>query len=214
MYKHFSPIITIDKRSRSLLYHTQEQIWQTAQTLYLHLKIGIINETGALCTNNNPTADTAWVNCITLPKATTFSKIIIVFPPVVLWPDSRSLTPLTGLHDHTHWTHRTWTPLDEWSAQCRDLYLTTQPSQETTIRDPDGTKIIITGKKYKNFSRGHSRSWTTLTGLRDHTRTHHTWLDSCGWVISPMQRLLSDNNATFTRDEHPWPRQHKDYNYR
>jgi len=51
----------------------------TAQTLYLHLKIGNVKDTGALCTNNNPTANTAWVNCVTLPKATTFSKIIIFF---------------------------------------------------------------------------------------------------------------------------------------
>ena len=62
-----------------------------------------------LCTNNNPTADTAWVNCVTLPMATTFSKIIIFFSP--LWcfePDSGSWTPLTGFCDHTHWTHHIW----------------------------------------------------------------------------------------------------------
>ena len=42
---------------------------------------------------------------------------------------------------HTQW-HSTvgWTPLDEGSAHRRDLYLTTQQSQETDIHAPDGIR--------------------------------------------------------------------------
>jgi hypothetical protein len=47
--------------------------------------------------------------------------------PVTLLSDSWSCPSLTGLSEHTHWTHHTFgrIPLDELSARRRDLHLTT-----------------------------------------------------------------------------------------
>jgi hypothetical protein len=51
---------------------------------------------------------------------------------VALWPDSGKWPPLTELPNHAHCTHTKlgMTPLDEWSAHRRDLYLTTHNTQD------------------------------------------------------------------------------------
>jgi hypothetical protein len=59
-----------------------------------------------------------------------FYKTILV--SVALRPDSRSWPSLTGLRDHRHNTLGR-IPLYEWSARRRDLYLTTQHSQQTSM---------------------------------------------------------------------------------
>ena len=60
----------------------------------------------------------------------------VSFPPVALRTDFASLTGFAvALTGHTTLGR---TPLDEWSARRRDLYLTTEHSQETGIHSPGG----------------------------------------------------------------------------
>ena len=71
------------------------------------------------------------------------------------------------------------TPLDEWSARRRDLYLTTQHSQETYIHAPGGIRNHNPSKRAatdpRHRSRGHSgrlqeyyfyKLWCTLQVVR------------------------------------------------
>jgi hypothetical protein len=60
------------------------------------------------------------------------NKYGILFP-VALRPVFGSWPPLTRLRDYTHFRHVTLgrTPLDEWSARRRDLYLTTHNTHNT-----------------------------------------------------------------------------------
>ena len=88
----------------------------------LHHKTGNVRHIGIRRTNNNPIVETAWVNCVTLPKATPFSKIIIFFP-VVLQPNSGSWTSPYG----DSWSHSLDTPHSVWL-----LWMSDQPDVETS----------------------------------------------------------------------------------
>jgi YD repeat-containing protein len=64
------------------------------------------------------------------------------FFPVALRPDSGSWHPLTGLRDHTHWTHHTRYDSSGRviSPTQRSLPDNTQHSQETNIHVPSGIR--------------------------------------------------------------------------
>jgi hypothetical protein len=67
-------------------------------------------------------------------------------PPAHKWATASSLL---RLHDHIH-THTTIgrTPLDEWSALCRDFYLlNTQHLQETNVHAPAGFEPAIPARE-------------------------------------------------------------------
>jgi hypothetical protein len=56
-----------------------------------------------------------------------------IFFLVVLQPNPRSWPAFSGLHNHIQWhTTLSRTPPNDWSAQCRDLYLTTHNTQQAT----------------------------------------------------------------------------------
>jgi hypothetical protein len=64
----------------------------------------------------------------------------------VQWRNSPSwarFSTLSRLHDHTKYTALGTTPLDEWSARRRDLYLTTHNIQETESHTPTGFEPTI-----------------------------------------------------------------------
>jgi hypothetical protein len=71
-----------------------------------------------------------------------------VFPPWLDSPQWAMTTPLSRFHDHNQ-THHNRTPLDEWSAWCRDLYMTTHNTHTRQtfggIRTRNSSKLAAAG---------------------------------------------------------------------
>jgi len=67
--------------------------------------------------------------------------------------------------DHTQWcTTFSRTHLDEWSAHCRDLYLThNMYKRQTSMPPPVGFKPTISaGNRLQTYILGHERYWGFL----------------------------------------------------
>jgi len=112
-----------------------------------------------------------YIEYVYVSGASLFSTVELTeYFPVALRPDSRSLPPLKGLCDHTHWTRPT---LDDSSGRVisptqRPLPDNTRQSQQTDINAPSGIRIDNSSKR----AAANPRLDRAATGI---SLTDYTW---------------------------------------